>query len=236
MLHTILWWLIFAVTTVILSVFSIIAGIFDRTGNTSHKINRFWGSIVMRAATGRIEVVGLENLVRDSGQVLVSNHQSGFDICSLTACIPLQIRWISKNSLFKLPFLGWAMSAARYISMIRENPREAVKSLKIAADYARKGYSIVIFPEGTRSLDGELKEFKNGALYLARKGQLTITPVTIIGTFNIKNKKSFRIQAHPVKIIIDKPIPYADIEGRKEKDVLDDIRNIILENINKNKA
>ena len=185
----------------------------------------------MKISGCSVKIIGLENLDVNNGQLLVSNHQSGFDIYSINAYIPLQVRWLAKESLFRIPFMGWAMSAARYIPIDRDNARKAIKSLRSAAESVKRGNSVVIFPEGTRTPDGQLKEFKKGTLYMAKKYQLTMTPVTIKGTYNIMRKKSLRIHPQAIKIIIDKPIPFSEIEGRKEEIILDEIRNIIKNNL-----
>ncbi|MEW5692184.1 MAG: lysophospholipid acyltransferase family protein, partial [Candidatus Hydrogenedentota bacterium] len=210
---------------------SVFAFIFDHSGNSSHKVNRLWAKIIMWFSGCRVEVIDKENLISDSGQILVANHQSGFDIFVLTAYIPLQIRWLAKESLFRIPFMGWAMFAARYISIDRQNARKAIVSLKQAIDTVAKGASVVVFPEGTRTLTGKLQGFKKGTLYIATKGRFPIVPITIIGTYDIMKKGSFRLFPQPIKIIIDKPILYSEIENKNEDYVLETLRNLILSNL-----
>ena len=185
----------------------------------------------MAASGCRVEVAGLDNLITGAGQIIVSNHQSGFDIYSLTAFLPVQIRWIAKKELFHLPFMGWGMRAARYIPIDRENPRKAVKSLSRAAECVSRGFSPVIFPEGTRTRDGKLGEFKKGTLFIARKGRHTITPVTIAGTFSIMRKNSLRLHPRSVRITVSPPIPYEEMKEKGEKKVLEEIREEIQRNL-----
>jgi 1-acyl-sn-glycerol-3-phosphate acyltransferase len=233
MLRTLFWWAVFIPATSFIAVFSVLAALFDRSGDSSHRFNRLWAKLTMWASASSIEVIGEDNLLKDRGQIIVSNHQSGFDIYSLTACLPLQIRWLSKESLFRIPLMGWAMSASRYIPIDRDNPRKALKSLKKAENAVKKGYSVIIFPEGTRTRDGNLQEFKKGTLYIAKKGKLPITPLTILGTFDIMKKGSIKIRPSRIKVIIDPSIPYEDIEGKSEQEVLARLYNTIESNLNK---
>lgn len=235
MIHTFVWWLVFFASTFAAGVISTTAGLFDRSGNTSHRINRLWGRAIMWASGCTVEITGLENLLTDRGQILAANHQSGFDIFSITAFLPVQFRWLSKESLLRIPFMGWAMKAAGYIGIDRENARKAIVSLKQAIATVQTGTSLAIFPEGTRTMTGQLQEFKSGALYLAFKGQLPITPVTIIGTFNIMRKKSFILHPQHIRIIIDKPIMYDEIKDQPEEEVLSRVRNVISRNLENNK-
>ena len=231
MIRTFFWWLVFIPSTVLFSLLTMAARVFDGSGNTSHNLNRVWGRVAVRAAGCRVEIRGMDNLLKQ-GQIIVSNHQSGFDIYALTAYIPVQIRWIAKKSLFRIPVMGWGMKASGYISLDRDNPRNALRSLRLAAENIRQGRSAVIFPEGTRTPDGALKEFKKGLFRIAKKARCPLTPVTIDGTFNIMKKKSLRVNPQAVRITIDPPIPFSQVRELGEERVLDKIRGLMLGNLN----
>ena len=119
------------------------------------------------------------------------NHQSALDIYALLFSLPLSFKWIAKRQLFMIPFIGWAMKRAGYISLDRENPREALKAMGDAARKIREGLNIIIFPEGTRSKDGVLLPFKKGGFSLALRAGVPIMPVGIIGTNKLQPKGSF---------------------------------------------
>ncbi len=233
MLRTILWWVTFIPATVFFSLAAIAAGFFDKTGNTSHNLNRIWAKTIMLASGCRINIKGLQNLRNNTGMIIVSNHQSGFDIYAYTAYLPIQIRWIAKKELFKIPLMGPGMKASRYISINRENPREALKNLKEASLLVKKGASAVIFPEGTRTPDGRLKNFKKGFFRLVKMAKSPVIPITINGTFNIMKKKSWRIHPQTITIRIGRPISYEEIKNRSEDEILNVLRQTIEDNLDR---
>ena len=235
MIRTVFWWSIFLPSTVVFSLLATAAGVFDRSGDTSHNLNRLWARIAMTASGCRVTVKGIENLPLDEGQIIVANHQSGFDIYTLTAYLPLQIRWIAKECLFKIPILGRGMKASGYISINRDNPKKALKALREAAENIKKGRTIVIFPEGTRSHDGELLEFKKGVFHIAKKAKCPIIPLTIDGTFNIMHRSTFHLNPHPVHITIDRPLSFREVRSKSEDGLLADIKGLIQRNLDSRK-
>jgi 1-acyl-sn-glycerol-3-phosphate acyltransferase len=157
-----------------------------------------------------VRVLGLENLDADVPRIYMVNHQSYFDIFALLANLPVQFKFVLKEELMKIPFLGSAMRKARYVGIERDDPRKAVKSMNEAADRFREGASILIFPEGTRSEDGHLQPFKPGGFHLALKAKGDIVPVSIVGTHRIVPKGSLRVQKGKATMVIGKPILMKD--------------------------
>ena len=137
----------------------------------------------------------MENILNNRPQIFISNHQGYYDIFALSGYLPVQIRWVSKSSLFLIPFMGWAMKAAGYISVKRNNRKQAYQAFLNTLETIKTGNSIVIFPEGTRSADGEIGSFKKGSQLLAQRAEVPMVPVTIIGTRNIIRKGSMIIRA-----------------------------------------
>jgi 1-acyl-sn-glycerol-3-phosphate acyltransferase len=134
------------------------------------------------------------------------NHQSYFDIFALLATLPVQFKFVLKEELMRIPFLGPAMRKAKYIGIERDDPRKAIKSMNEAADRYREGSSILIFPEGTRSADGQLQPFKPGGFHLALKIKGDIVPLSLVGTHRIVPKGSLRVQKGEATMVIGKPI------------------------------
>jgi 1-acyl-sn-glycerol-3-phosphate acyltransferase len=165
-----------------------------------------WAKSVLWVCGIQVRVQGLENLEADVPRVYMVNHQSYFDIFTLLANLPVQFKFVLKQELMKIPFLGPAMKRAKYVGIEREDPRKAVKSMNDAADRFREGASILIFPEGTRSPDGQLQPFKPGGFHLALKVKGDIVPVSIVGTHRIVPKGSLRVQKGKATMIIGKPI------------------------------
>ena len=110
----------------------------------------------------KVRVEGLEHVPGKGPYIFMSNHQGSYDIFSLTAHLPFQFKWLAKKEIFSIPFLGWAMTAAGYISIDREGTRETVEAMNKAARKIHEGMSVVIFPEGSRSPDGIDPAFQEG--------------------------------------------------------------------------
>ncbi len=230
-LRTILSWLIFFITTVILGTVAIILSIFDSSGNAPHLVARLWGKIQLKTTGTKVGIEGLDKIDPKQSYILVSNHQSNFDIFALLGYLPIQFRWTAKASLFRIPFLGWAMSRIGYIPIERESPKKAYKSMLQAAEKVQKGVSVIIFPEGTRSPDGQLQPFKKGVFIIALKSQAPILPITIKGTNKIMRKGDWRTYPGNVRIIIDQSLETKQISATEEEVLAAKVRQIIIKNL-----
>jgi 1-acyl-sn-glycerol-3-phosphate acyltransferase len=158
------------------------------------------------------------------------NHQSALDIYALLAGLPLSFKWIAKRQLFSIPVFGWAIRKAGYISIDRENAREALKAIEKAAQRIREGTNIIIFPEGTRSADGRLLPFKKGGFTLALMAMVTVVPVGISGSSALQPKGCFIPREKGVIYIeIGEPIVLEGMDRSRKTQVMDDVRARIEE-------
>ncbi len=229
--HTIRFWTLIIFLTVGFATVSAIGGIFDRSGNFSHQMAQIWSRLICRCNGIRVTITGLENVRPDRAQIFVANHQGYFDIFALSGYLPVQIRWMAKSNLFSIPLFGLAMKAAGYISVNRDSRKKAYQSFLQAIEKLKSGSSVVIFPEGTRSLGNELGAFKKGGHLLAMRSQAPMVPVTIIGTGKIIKKGSGLIQPGPVRIIISPALETNDAPRKDGETALNDIREIIRRNL-----
>src|SRR4030042_4501219 len=218
------------VITAFMSFWSIVFSIFPNADNKVHKIANIWGKILLLICNTKVEVIGRENLQAGKPHGFMANHQSDFDILIALAYIPGQFRWLVKKELFNIPIFGAAMRSAGYIEIDRNNREKAMHSLDEAALRIRNGKSIMTFPEGTRSRDGEIKAFKQGTFYLAIKAGVPIVPVSIIGSGKIMPKRSLRVRPGKVKLVIDKAIDVKDYDIEKRQELIEEVRNIIIKN------
>jgi len=147
------------------------------------------------------------------------------DIFVQLAKLPDNVRMIYKKEINRVPILGWAMYCAGFVALNRDKIREAMKSLDKAAERVRKGLSVVIYPEGTRTKDGSIGEFKRGMFFLADKAKADIIPVTLKGTFEIMPMGSSRVRPGTVEMIIGKPVAY-----QKNKQLLEELRSTVVSN------
>jgi len=219
-----------------LGVASIIAGFFDRTGNTSHRIASLWSRLICVLNGIQVEIIGLENILTDQPQIFVANHQSYFDIFAISGFFPVQIRWVAKESLFRIPFVGWSMKAAGYIGVDRDNKRKAYQAFIKTTEKINEGCSIVIFPEGTRSVDGRIGPFKKGSHLLALRAKAPMLPIAIIGSGSIIRKKSAIIHPGPVKIVVSKPVSLEQLKDQGEQKSMRKIRDTICSLYEENKT
>jgi 1-acyl-sn-glycerol-3-phosphate acyltransferase len=231
MFRTLLCWVIFFFTTVILGTVAILLSLFDSSGNIPHLVARLWGKIQLRNTGTRVRMQGLENIDPQKSYILVSNHQSTFDILAFLGYLPIQFRWTAKAELFRIPFMGWAMSRIGYIPIERSSPKKAYRSMLRAAEVVRKGMSVIIFPEGTRSPNGNLQPFKKGVFLIALKSQAPILPITIQGASRIMRKGDWRTYPGQVRIQIDPPIEPAGTPAENEEQLSQRVRSILVKNL-----
>jgi len=206
----------------------VVLSILDPSGNLAHKVARLWGRWILASAGIPVKVKGKEKLLRDRPQVIFSNHSSYFDVFCLLAYLPIQFRWLAKAELFRIPLFGKAMEYGGYLPIDRSNPRRAHESMIRAAQRIKDGTSIVIFPEGTRSQDGKLKEFKSGGAILAIKAQVPIVPVALVGTHDVMPKGSLRVKRRAIELRIGEPISTEGLTQRDRDLVLEKARERIL--------
>jgi 1-acyl-sn-glycerol-3-phosphate acyltransferase len=168
-------------TTLSLALVALALAPFDGKGEKVHRIARLWARIGLAAAGISATCEGGDQLLAPP-YLLMSNHQSALDIPVLLACVPLSFKFIAKRELFRIPLFGWAIRKAGYISIDRENPREALKAMEEAVGKIRDGTTVLVFPEGTRSPDGKLLPFMKGAFFLASRAAVPVVPLAIVGS------------------------------------------------------
>jgi 1-acyl-sn-glycerol-3-phosphate acyltransferase len=169
---------------------------------------RRWGQSLLWAAGVKVVLEGTENLLTDGPQIVVSNHQSWFDVFTLAAALPVRYRFVAKQELGEIPVFGKAWKSCGHVSVDRGNREAAVEALDQAWREVREDkLTMVLFPEGTRSPDGRLKDFKKGAFVLAVQGQVPLVPVAVLGSREILAKGDARVRSGEIRVRIGKPIP-----------------------------
>jgi 1-acyl-sn-glycerol-3-phosphate acyltransferase len=204
--------LLIFVSTAVMALISIPASFFDRSGNSAHKVARLWGKMLLAESLIRVRGEGLEKLDRNANYVFVANHGSFLDIPALLSVIPLQFRFFAKKSLYKIPFLGWHLRWAGHLPVDRSNARASLKSMSEGARIiAERRISVLLFPEGGRSQEG-LREFKEGAAYIAIKAGVPLVPVAIVGMRELLPMGSGHIRSGRVTVQVGAPIPTAGLK------------------------
>jgi len=173
-----------------------------------------------------VKVKGKEKLNRNQSYIFISNHQGAYDIFLIFGHIGQPIKWVMKQSLRKIPFVGIACEAAGYIFVDTSSPQAAAKTIRLAEEKLKKGASISIFPEGARTRTGKMGVFKKGAYQMALDLKLPIVPITINGSFEVLPIGSYLINPHKMEIIIHDPIYLDDIDTENIREVAVKIREL----------
>ncbi len=192
-----------------------------------HYIGKFWARLNILLSGVRIEVENIDVIDRQSTYVVMCNHQSYYDVWALIGFLPLQLRWVIKKELRKIPIFGLGCERMGQIFIDRSNPEKAYKSLESAGQKIRNGASVVFFPEGTRSPDGRLLPFKKGGFKIALAAGVPILPATVVGSKDVLPKKSLRLMPGTIRLIIHEPIPLTGWSEANMEGLMDTVKKTI---------
>ena len=199
----------------------------DPTGDWVLDLARWWSGWVTRFAGVRVTVDNRANLEPQQPYVFMANHASALDIWALFLAIPRRVRMIAKKQLARIPFLGWVMWAGRFIFIDRQNAVAARRSIDDAGRRIRGGDSVLIFPEGTRTRDGQLGSFKKGGFHLAMEAGVPIVPIALRGTRALMPRGSLRVKSGEVFVIIGAPIPTSGLTLEDRPALIQRVRDAI---------
>jgi len=208
-------WPLIALATVAFGTPAIFAALLPPRGDWFLRFARGWARTLLAIAGVRVVVRAAGSLPRDRSFVVAANHESFCDVLVILAHLPMQVRFLAKRSVFRVPILGWSIAAAGFIPVDREERSRSGAAVEAALRRLRGGRSVVVFPEETRSPSGELLPFKKGAAHLALKSGLPILPLGLAGSFRVLPKGTLVITPGPVVLAIGRPI---ETEGRPPRD------------------
>ncbi|HWC95968.1 MAG TPA: lysophospholipid acyltransferase family protein [Candidatus Sulfopaludibacter sp.] len=201
-----------ALSTIVMGSLSILVSFFDPQGNRMHHLARIWGKMLLAVSFIHVRSEGLEKLDPRGTYVFVSNHASLMDIPAILSQLPHQFRFFAKKGLYKIPFLGGHLLRAGHLPVDRSSPRASLKSMTEAARVIQsRGTCMLLFPEGGRAPEG-LREFKEGAAYIAIKAGVPIVPMALIGMREKLPMESIHIRGGSVILRIGNPISTKDLK------------------------
>ncbi|KJZ87355.1 hypothetical protein ClosIBUN22A_CONTIG54g01067 [Clostridium sp. IBUN22A] len=192
-----------------------------------HTVTTQWAKFVMKLSGAKITVIGEENIPKDQTVLFIANHQSNFDIPLIMSSIDVPKGFIAKKELEKWPMISTWMKYINCIFMDRSNLRKSAEAIVEGAKLLKNGYSMVIFPEGTRSKGGPVEDFKAGSFKLATKSKCPIVPVTIDGTYKLLEANKNWIKADNVRLIIHPPIDVTSLSKEESENLHNTVRSII---------
>ncbi|MDF2672576.1 MAG: 1-acyl-sn-glycerol-3-phosphate acyltransferase [Clostridiales bacterium] len=237
MIRTIIWFIYFWLYLIYLIPHMMMVRYYDRKGDIVKRdalVNqrvRLWARALVKLAGGKISVIGEENIPKDRSVVFISNHQGNFDIPILLGYINKPKAFIAKIETKKLPLISSWMREMKCVFMDRKDIRQSVQAINDGAEILREGYSLVIFPEGTRSKGENIGEFKHGSFKLATKAGVPIIPVTIKGSYKMMEQTKFIIRPGKVEIIISKPIETDNLTRDEIKELPDRVKGVIIKEL-----
>ena len=180
-----------------------------------------------------VTITGEENIKPGQSCVFVANHQSMLDVWIIYGWLPVIFKWLMKAELRKVPFVGSACKAAGHVFVDRSSPMAAKKSLEEVEKALTNGICTVIFPEGTRSLNGEVGRFKRGAFQIALELNLPIIPISLSGCYEAMNRKAKYVTWHPIHMHIGEPILPDQFDKENPMTTIEMIRQEVVKNIQK---
>jgi 1-acyl-sn-glycerol-3-phosphate acyltransferase len=218
-------WLI----TVVLGIISIPVSLFGEKGRILHAFARFWSVLIMKIIGSPTTVTGLDKIDTSRPYVYAVNHASALDIPMLYVDLPFQFRIVFKKELLSYPIVGWHLKRSGQICIDQQNPSGSIGSIRSALKGLKGGLPLVIFPEGGRTPDGEIKPFLAGAFFLAIKAQVDIVPVALVGSYELLPMNTYHIKPRPLEMRVGQPISTAGYTLRNMEELSDKVHGAVVD-------
>ena len=211
--------------TVALGTVSLLSSVFDRRGDFGHKCARAWSWLILKTSGVQVQVHGLERLDPSRSYIVAANHQSIYDIPIVFASLPLQLRIISKDSIGRVPFLGWHLQRTGHLLIDRS--KSGAGTMKKLARLVRQRHSLIIFPEGTRSIDGSVAKFKGGSFLIAVDAGLPVVPISIQGSRHVMFRGQLMVCPGTVTVTVHEPIETAGVPRNEVRDFSARVHDVV---------
>jgi 1-acyl-sn-glycerol-3-phosphate acyltransferase len=215
--------------TVVLGLLSIPVSLFGDTERILHNFARFWSWMIMKTIVSPVKVTGLEKIDTTKPYVYAVNHASALDIPVLYVNLPFQFRIAFKKELLSYPIVGWHLKRSGQICVDQQNPAGSIGSIRSALKSLRAGTPLVIYPEGGRTPDGQIKPFLPGAFFLAIKANVDIVPIALIGTFELLPMNTYHIKSQRLEMRVGDPISSAGLTGHDMQKLSEKVEKAVSE-------
>ncbi len=213
--------------TLAMGVIALPGGLFDRSGRRLHWFSRTWSRLIMKTILSPVKVVGLDKIDISKPYVYAVNHASALDIPVLYVNLPFQFRIVFKKELLAYPIVGWQLRRSGQVCIDQQKPTNSIAAIRSAVKSLKTGMPLVIFPEGGRTPDGEIKPFLPGAFFLAIKAQVDIVPVALVGTYELLPMNTYHIKCRPLEMRVGEPISTAGMTMRDLEAVSGKVRKAL---------
>jgi 1-acyl-sn-glycerol-3-phosphate acyltransferase len=200
--------------TLAMGLLAVPGGMFDRDGRRLHWFSYAWSWLIMKTILSPVKVTGLDKIDTSKPHVYAVNHASALDIPVLYTYLPFQFRIAFKKELLAYPIVGWQLKRSGQVCIDQQNPGRSISSIRAAMKGLKAGLPLVIYPEGGRTPDGDIKPFLPGAFFLAIKAQVDIVPVALVGTYELLPMNTYHIKCRPLEMRVGEPISTEGLTGR----------------------
>jgi 1-acyl-sn-glycerol-3-phosphate acyltransferase len=206
---------------------SLLASLTEKDGRRQHRIARAWAKCSLAIAGSPIHVTGLDVLHNHPVAVYACNHLSYMDTPAIFAALPFPFRILARSDLWKLPFIGWHLNRSGQIPVAVDNPRASISSLTNGVRALKAGMPLFVFPEGGRSLDGQLGTFMSGPAYMAIRAGVPVIPMALVGTYELLPIHTRHFSPRPLELRIGAPIPTTGLTARQSEALTAQLRQAI---------
>lgn len=210
--------------TVFFGTISLLSFFFRDRERVLHTFARAWTKCIMKTIFSPVTVRGLEKIDTSKTHVYAANHASALDIPVLYANLPFHFRIVFKKELLSYPIIGGYLKRSGQVCIDQQKPTRSIADIRSAVKSLRAGIPLVIFPEGGRTPDGEIKPFLPGAFFLAIKAQVDIVPIALIGTFELLPLNTYHIKCRPLEMRVGEPIPTAGLKAHDQEALSDKVK------------
>jgi 1-acyl-sn-glycerol-3-phosphate acyltransferase len=215
--------------TLVLGMLALPGGLFDRGGRRLHWFSQAWSWLIMKTILSPVKVTGLDKIDTTKAHVYAVNHASALDIPVLYVYLPFQFRIVFKKELLAYPVVGWQLKRSGQVCIDQQKPANSIAAIRSAVKSLKAGMPLVIYPEGGRTPDGEIKPFLPGAFFLAIKAQVDIVPVALVGTYELLPMDTYHIKCRPLEMRVGEPISTAGLTMRDMEAVSARVRKAMEE-------
>jgi 1-acyl-sn-glycerol-3-phosphate acyltransferase len=215
--------------TLVLGLVALPGGMFDRSGRRLHWFSRTWSWLIMKTILSPVKVTGLDKIDTSKPHVYAVNHASAMDIPVLYVYLPFQFRIVFKKELLIYPVVGWQLKRSGQVCIDQQKPTNSIAAIRSAVKSLKAGMPLVIYPEGGRTPDGEIKPFLPGAFFLAIKAQVDIVPIALVGTYELLPMDTYHIKCRPLEMRVGEPISTAGMTMRDLETVSERVKKAMEE-------
>ncbi len=203
--------------TALCALVSLLVSLWDNDGHQQHRIAQGWARVMLRLAGSPMTVVHPERLHQPTACVFTCNHLSYMDTPALFGTLPFQFRILANHYLFRYPFIGWHLRRSGQVPIDQSSMRSQIAGLSTGVKALKAGTPLLLFPDGSRSSDGHVRQFLSGAAFMAIKAQVPLVPMALIGTYELLPMHTYSLAPRPLMLVVGEPIRTDRLANEKRR-------------------